>query len=233
MTTVRPRTEDDFQPLEQVLHACHAQFGWPLEGLPDAKAFINDDHAPLEQAWVAETEGQIVGHIAITTAVSENPAVALWREQGNTERIAVVGRLFVHPDSTGKSRGVTRALVDAIEAWSEVTDSRLIMYCVVSSAPRRLMCEILTRRFGWIKFGDSVYHGTDGIDRPAVCYAAPLELFEPPQVTILSRAMMMSNVGLWTLWSNMSVWLTLTSRWCSVNLSHVHWLRANSGKRHI
>jgi len=206
MVTVRPRTEADFEPLEQVLISCHATHGWPLEGLPNARDFIDDPHAPVEQAWVAEVEGQIVGHIAITKAVPENPAVALWLEQGESDNVAVVGRLFALPDRGGKSRGVTRALVDACDAWSLAHRRRLIMYCVVWNAARRLMCQILAARFGWVKFGDSKYLGTDDIYYPAACYAQPLEPFVAPAVrdTMLARAMLMSNLGMWALWSNVS-----------------------------
>lgn len=212
MANVRPRTEADLEPLEEVLRSCHARFGWPLEGLPDAKAFICDDHAPLEQAWVAEYEGQIVGHIAITKAVDDNPAVAMWRKQGGTDHVAVVGRLFVHPGKTGKASGVTRALVNACDAWARETNAWLVMYCVVWSPARQLMCQILTARFGWLKMGNAVYHSTDGRDVDAVCYAAPrqgIALAEPENprgqgAMIIERVKMMSSLGLWSLWNNVS-----------------------------
>lgn len=236
---VRPRTEADFESLEECLRNCHAEFGWPLEDLPNARAFIIDDHAPLEQAWVAECEGEIVGHIAITSSVPENPAVAMWKAQGGTDNVAVVGRLFVHP-KIGKARGVTRALVTAVDDWARRADVWLIMYCVVYNAARQLMCRILTSRFGWIKYADTAYHSSEGWTADAVCYAAPRRGMALGEVetsngsrAIIENFVLMKNVGLWALRNKLSIWLRRSSQWCKFTLSslwYLHWLQANSGK---
>ncbi|KAH9809317.1 GNAT family N-acetyltransferase [Teratosphaeria destructans] len=179
-TIVRPRTEADFPGLERALTECHAATGWPLEGVPDARAFICEDQGPLEQAWVAEHNGHIVGHIAINAPEPDCPCVKLWRRQTATDpddgkpddRIAVVGRLFVSP--TKKVPGVVRALYHAVLDWSRERDAQLIMYVVVWSAARMLAAEAMTARFGWAKFGDTVYVSPkDGRVIDAVCYAAP------------------------------------------------------------
>ncbi|KAF2769168.1 hypothetical protein EJ03DRAFT_327612 [Teratosphaeria nubilosa] len=177
-TIVRPRTEADFPSLERALTECHAATGWPLEGVPDARAFICEAQGPLEQAWVAEHNGHIVGHIAINAPEPACPCVKLWRQKCGTttadddDRIAVVGRLFVSP--TKKVPGVVRALYSAVTDWSREHDTQLIMYVVVWSAARVLAAEVMTARFGWLKFGDTVYVSPkDGRVIDAVCYAAP------------------------------------------------------------
>ncbi|KAK3071113.1 hypothetical protein LTR53_009247 [Teratosphaeriaceae sp. CCFEE 6253] len=218
MATVRPRTEADFEPLSDVIRATHAKTGYPLEGLPDARAFIIDDSAPLAQAWVAVFEGKIVGHIAINVAVPDCPAVSTWRAQGNKEeRLAVVSRLFVDPNATGASRGVTKGLINAVTAWSQEHETRLIMYVVIWSAVRALMAEVLTARQGWLKYGDSVYHSPDGWSKQVFCYAQPLNQLYPhlppqqdlavnpydqPMGDLLVRMAMQLSSTIWVVWND-------------------------------
>jgi predicted GNAT superfamily acetyltransferase len=175
VTTVRPRTDADFPGLEKALRQCHAATGWPLEGIQDAKSFLCDDQGLLEQAWVAEYNGEIAGHIAINQPENDCSAVAKWVEQnGNDDRIAVVGRLFVNP--VAKAKGVVRALSETVTQWSQDHDAQLIMYVVVWSAARVLAAEAMSARFGWQKYGDTFYMSPmDGRKIDAMCYAAPLE----------------------------------------------------------
>jgi len=177
-TTIRPRTEADFPGLQTALLECHAKTGWPLEGLKDANAaleFLLDGQGALEQAFVAEYNGEIVGHIAINKPEPDCPCVARWTQQvGIKDRIAVVGRLFVNPAK--KPKGVVRALRKAVTDWSQEHDTQLIMYVVVWSAARTIAAEVLAASFGWLKYADAVYVSPmDGRVIDAVCYAAPPE----------------------------------------------------------
>jgi hypothetical protein len=212
ITYVRPRTDADFEGLEHAIKVCHAKTGYPLEGVPDARAFICDDQGPLEEAWVAVNNGEIVGHIAINKPMSDCPCVMKWRELHPHDRtsIATVGRLFVNP---GKAKGVLRELVKAVRTWAWERNVRLIMYVVIWSPARAMMANVLTARQNWTEYGRSIYHSPDGWSKDAVCYVAPDEwqtvmpVDEPFAVVekkqyenILARLVVQRAAGLWTVW---------------------------------
>ncbi len=63
-------------------------------------------------AWVAESEGRIVGHIALRAGTADASA-AVWSDAAGLppEQLAAITRLFVSLDSRGT--GVGRELLDA------------------------------------------------------------------------------------------------------------------------
>ncbi|MFJ2178374.1 GNAT family N-acetyltransferase [Streptomyces sp. NPDC101062] len=105
MCDVRRRDVGDLDDCVSVLAEVHKVDGYPVNW-PATPA---DWLAPPEQlaAWVAELDGRIVGHLALSPPVEGDAAPALWGERTGAApgEVAVVTRLFVSPDARGHGIG--------------------------------------------------------------------------------------------------------------------------------
>ena len=86
---VRPRAEQDIRPLLAILRAVH----WPND---PARWLVGTGTLG---AWVVHREGALAGHVALTAAAAGR-AWPEWHQALGVapERLAVLRRLFVHPD---------------------------------------------------------------------------------------------------------------------------------------
>ncbi|WP_433793289.1 N-acetyltransferase family protein [Actinoplanes sp. CA-252034] len=164
---VRPRAEADVPECAALLREVYALDGYPVEGVDDATAWMYPEG--LMAAWVADEQGQVLGHAAVCEPGEGDAAVAMLIERtGIAEsEIAVLARLFVGPTARGKGAG--RMLADA--ALSYAADKRLRAVFDVMEKDRSAIG--MYEKMGCVFLGSTSHHLADGSIIPARCYAAP------------------------------------------------------------
>lgn len=107
--TIRPRRDEDLPELARILVEVHAHDGYPVEGVTDPEGWLRLAN-PIG-AWVAELDGQPVGHAACRQPGPGDDAARMLHEQQGTplDQIAVLGRLFVAPAARGRHLGTQLA----------------------------------------------------------------------------------------------------------------------------
>lgn len=107
---IRRRKPKDLGACGRLLEVVHYDAQYPAVRPEPPRAWL--DHPDVQDAWVAERLGEILGHVAVS-AVGRDPLSALrWRE--TTERqpseLLAVSRFFVRPRVRGQ--GIGSALLD-------------------------------------------------------------------------------------------------------------------------
>ena len=166
-TTIRPRTPEDLNACIQLLHRVYAVDKYPVHGVSNARAFLTFSH--LELAFVAESQGEIIGHVAIGKASDADIAAKLWRTQHPETEVAVLMRLFVDPEHRGS--GISGKLIETAVKWNGERGRRLILF-VLEKDPG---AERLYRRLGWENFGTGMhwYGEGKGESMEAKCFVSP------------------------------------------------------------
>lgn len=105
---IRRKTKEDESDCLDLLMQVHESDGYPLYLPKDVPAFITPEFEVA--AWVAESDGRIVGHAALHRASVDPTLAAAQRATGlPPERLAVVSRLFSAP--VLRRSGIGRALL--------------------------------------------------------------------------------------------------------------------------
>jgi GNAT superfamily N-acetyltransferase len=106
---IRPRTDADADALVALLEVVHARDGYPpVFGRSGLRGFLLGPE-PIG-AWVAEIDGEVVGHVALHDKSLDETMAAVRAELGTADDgVAVVARLFVGP--AGRGRRVGEALL--------------------------------------------------------------------------------------------------------------------------
>jgi GNAT superfamily N-acetyltransferase len=87
-----------------LLAAVHVTDGYPRYWPADPHAWLTP--SLLLQAWVAEVDEVVVGHVALCEAKDDTAAAILSTASGfPVDRLAVVSRLFVSPQARGCGLG--------------------------------------------------------------------------------------------------------------------------------
>ncbi|MCH8611896.1 GNAT family N-acetyltransferase [Arsenicicoccus dermatophilus] len=159
--TIRPRRDDDLDELARILVQVHAQNGYPVEGVADPYAWLH-----LEQplgAWVAELDGKVVGHVALTEPGPHDHAPRIWAELAGepVERTAVLGRLFVSPDARGHQLG--RRLCHTATAAASAHDRTAVLDVMLKDEAAIATYTSL----GWRAIGDFTHHHSMNALEPA------------------------------------------------------------------
>lgn len=113
MRGVRHRRPKDVPACARLLRVVHDQDGYPLDW-PDApRAWLAGEH--LLEAWVAERQGEILGHVAIAPVGVEGVSRFRWQETtGRTHaELVAVTMLFVRPRVRGQGIGTALLAVAA------------------------------------------------------------------------------------------------------------------------
>ncbi len=145
---VRHRTDDDLDASERLALAVHEVDGYPVHIPADMRKFLV---APDElTAWVAELDGEVVGHVALHQRCSQASTDVVRGELGLCPGdYGVVARLLVSPAT--RRRGIGRRLLDA--ARSEAASRQIVpvLEVVTHHEPAIRLYETL----GWRRVGQA------------------------------------------------------------------------------
>jgi GNAT superfamily N-acetyltransferase len=144
---IRPRSESDLHECVRVLAEVHEHDGYPTNW-PDRPAtwLARPD---LLEAWVAELDGQVMGHIALSPHGDGDLAPVLWSGRAGTsiEDAAVISRLFVSPKA--RSRGVGALLVAQAVSGAHERGLHPVLDVVATDTAAAALYE----RMGWSRLG--------------------------------------------------------------------------------
>lgn len=121
---VRAIEDADIPGAVAALVEVHATDGYPVEGVARPREWITS--SAVVQAWVAEVDRRIVGHVAVMRPQGED-AVALWCTQSSDDerRIGVLARLYVVREARGRAAG--ESLMRAAMAYARQRELRLVL----------------------------------------------------------------------------------------------------------
>lgn len=163
---IRPRIEEDIPALADVLVRVHAKDGYPVEGVADPEAWLRSDR--MLGAWVAEVDGEVVGHVMLTEpGGGDKAAQMLVRRDGLcAEDVAVLGRLFVDP--TARGQRISYLLLDEAVLVAGVLKRRPTLDVMQKDAA----AIAAYRRRGWVPLGN-FNHLYPGGEEPAIAFSFP------------------------------------------------------------
>ncbi|KAK5628774.1 hypothetical protein RRF57_004489 [Xylaria bambusicola] len=164
MASIRLRRDEDLPACVEIMKAVYRDSGYPVEGVANALEALQGD----DQAWVAVDEGVVIGHVAMNRGVETYVNVARWLETHPRAEVAVLGRLFVHPERRG--RGAATKLIRTVEEEARKRGPRLLILALVKDqAAIRLY-----RHLGWEHYATTVFRWGEGNQMDAECFASPL-----------------------------------------------------------
>lgn len=163
---IRPFEDEDLPGAASALVEVHSTDGYPVEGVDQPEHWLQS--ADVLAAWVAETAGKVVGHVALMRPNGED-AVSLWIEQSgdSEEHLAVLARLFVLPEARGHSTG--ERLVRTAAEYAQRKGLRLVGD-VMSKDETAIR---LYKRLGCQIIGTTMHSYGNGERTPALCFVAP------------------------------------------------------------
>lgn len=132
---LRRRRPKDVAACARLLRVVHGEDGYPARWLEPPRAWLEADD--VLDAWVVERQGEILGHVAVSTVGNGEVSAFRWREMTGQDpaELAGVTRLFVRPRVRGQ--GIGRALMDA--ATDEILARGLSPVADVVAASRETM----------------------------------------------------------------------------------------------
>lgn len=164
---IRDRGPADLPPIADVLVEVHRSDGYPVEGVDDPIAWLTGAH--LRRAWVALRDNDIVGHVAVSEPQPDDAAVQLWkaRPENNADLLAIVGRLFVHPNARGNAIG--ERLMRHVAHYADDNGLRLLLDVM----DKDTAAIHLYQRLGWQPIGTTRHPTGRGDTVPATCFVLP------------------------------------------------------------
>jgi len=180
MSSIRTRQPTDLPSCASLLARVYEKDRYPVQGVSRAIEFLSSPSTLA--AWVAvqpsavgddatTQEPRILGHVALTSPSTSDPAVALWYSQNRPEPIAVLERLFVDPEARGQ--GLAEKLMRAVSEEAAKRGVKAVLFTLIKDAGAMKLYE----RVGWREFGRSMYayedHEGRETEMEAVCYVAP------------------------------------------------------------
>jgi ribosomal protein S18 acetylase RimI-like enzyme len=163
---VRPIEDGDVAGAAAALVEVYGTDGYPVEGVAQPEAWIRP--SGVVAAWVAETDGRIVGHVAVLRPQEEG-AVVLWRERsgGLPGQVGLLARLFVV--QTARRRAVGELLVRHAMSFAEARSLRLVLDVMAKDTAAVRLYE----RLGWYHIGEVPHPYAGGRRATAHCYVWP------------------------------------------------------------
>jgi GNAT superfamily N-acetyltransferase len=143
---LRPRTYDDIDACELLAREVHDVDGYPPRFADDLRGFVSAVGALA--AWVAASDGAIVGHVALQPTSSPAVMALAGEVTGRApERLGVVARLLVAPAHRRKGLGGTLLGVAAQAAHDRgrwpILDVAVHFHAAIG----------LYERSGWVRAG--------------------------------------------------------------------------------
>ncbi|KAF7192024.1 putative N-acetyltransferase [Pseudocercospora fuligena] len=166
---IRRRIDQDTAQLISCLGRVYQKDGYPtgIITVEDRKQFL--DSNSILHTWVAESNHQAIAQVSVCSAdVEDNLAMAAWRKKSPNDEVAVLGRLFVDPDSRGS--GLAKQLVSQAMQWGRANGVRLVLWVLAKHDGATRLYE----KLGWELFDTAVFHSKAlGQDFDALCFVAP------------------------------------------------------------
>jgi len=143
VTGLRRRRPQDVAACARLLRVVHGEDGYPARWVEPPRAWLEADD--VLDAWVVERQGEILGHVAISTVGRGEVSAFRWREMTGQDpaELAGVTRLFVRPRV--RREGIGKALLDV--ATHEIEERGLSPVADVVAASREAMALYEDR--GW------------------------------------------------------------------------------------
>ncbi|MBE1464926.1 GNAT family N-acetyltransferase [Kibdelosporangium phytohabitans] len=139
---IRERTADDVDACVKAVAEVHAADRYPTNWPAEPAGWLNPDG--LVGSWVAESDGVVLGHVALQQGHGPCAVPAVLDAAGvEPARLAAVARLFVVP--AARRQGVAAALMDAVGEEAAQRGLRLVLD-TVGHAPAALA---FYERTGW------------------------------------------------------------------------------------
>lgn len=163
---IRPKADSDEPGCVALLLDVHRSDGYPRYLPDDAPRFITP---PYESAaWVAEEDGEIVGHVGLHHAASDPTLNAAQRATRlDAEQLAVVARLLVAP--LARRTGLGRALLDTAASHARSEGQRAVLDVVQDAAAPIALYEAT----GWTRLEPLTLDVKDGNSLDLWVYLAP------------------------------------------------------------
>ncbi|MFE9443551.1 GNAT family N-acetyltransferase [Streptomyces sp. NPDC006602] len=164
---VRPRDASDIDECVRVLAQVHDGDGYPVNWPERPGEWLTE---PVQFAsWVAELDGRIVGHIALSGSGAGDVAPAQWSslEGKPIESTAVVSRLFVSPAARG--HGIGALLVAEVGREAQKRDLHPVLDVVATDTAAAALYE----RMGWRLLATVDQQWSPAQTVTVHCYAAP------------------------------------------------------------
>ena len=111
---VRERVDGDLDGCVDALAQVHECDGYPNTWPEHPRRWLSSP--TVVKAWVGESDGRVVGHVAVDSEVAGAP---------RTAGSIAVSRLFVHPGSRGN--GLSDALLDAVTDFAAESRLELVL----------------------------------------------------------------------------------------------------------
>ncbi len=148
------RTDADIPALLAALKATHEVDQYPVLPTNISREWLLEGDDGM--AWVAEHDGEVVGHIAVAAAEEDEYALAMHR-------------LFVRPDARG--RGAASALLTTVETYARLLGQDLFLEVVSHNTDA---INLYTKR-GWRRVGGYIatWRAPDGTHPEIILFAAP------------------------------------------------------------
>ncbi|HEX4729328.1 MAG TPA: GNAT family N-acetyltransferase [Jatrophihabitans sp.] len=141
---IRPKTAADTGDLLTLALAVHHHDGYPRYLPDDLAGFVTSSHQ--DEAWVAELDGRIVGHVALHRAAESPMLPAARRATGlGPDRLAMLARLLVGP--TVRRLGIAQQLIAAAVQHAQARGRRVVLDVVREADAAIRLYETL----GWVR----------------------------------------------------------------------------------
>jgi GNAT superfamily N-acetyltransferase len=152
---IRPREDRDLAACAELVRDVHAADRYPRYLPEDIRRFLVQEDA--YRAWVADLDGQVVGHVALTPrGLEQSLKVASDALNMPPGQLAVVARLFVAPKARGQGAG--RQLLDAATAEARARGLQPVL-----DVDKDLTAAIaLYESRGWVRAGSVTVRFRDG-----------------------------------------------------------------------
>lgn len=166
MTVIREREDRDLGACSLLVRAAHFQDGYPAR-LPDDPGVFLWSHQAIA-GWVAELDGQVVGHVALHNS-SSRPVIELACQATRlpASSFGVVARLVVSP--TARHVGIGQALLT-----TAVAHARSRGLVPILDVRKEATAAIrLYEAAGWISLGQITVTFEDGLTLDELVYLSP------------------------------------------------------------
>lgn len=167
---VRIRTKDsgDTAACVRLLTDIHRTDGYPQPLPADPAAFVTPSYETV--AWVAESDGRIIGHVALHHPALDPTLQVAQRVTGlSPNRLALVARLLVDP--TRRRLGVGRQLLAAATGHAASLGQRAVLDVIRDAGAPIALYEAA----GWIRVDALTLDVDDGTSLQLWVYLAPTD----------------------------------------------------------